>query len=84
MLIVELDGSQHAEAKNVTADAARIKYLEGLGYFVIRVWNADLNRNLDGVLETIYATAFTRRNTPSSALRAPSPQGEKATAIAIE
>ncbi len=84
MLIVELDGSQHSEDTSVAADAVRTKYLGGLGYFVMRFWNADINRDVCGVVETIYATAVSRSNTPSSALRAPSPQGEKANTAATE
>jgi very-short-patch-repair endonuclease len=84
MLIVELDGSQHAEPSNISADARRTRYLEDLGYVVVRAWNVEINRNLSGVLETIFAAASARRNTPSSALRAPSPQGEKGTTIDTE
>ena len=46
MLIVELDGGQHEETK----DAARTKYLEGLGYTVMRFWNNDVLTNMEGVL----------------------------------
>ena len=84
MLIVELDGSQHGEPENGVRDAARTKYLEALGYSVLRFWNQEINSNLDGVLATIYSTACARLKAPSSALRAPSPQGEKAITSAIE
>ncbi|GAO38987.1 hypothetical protein SCH01S_23_00290 [Sphingomonas changbaiensis NBRC 104936] len=50
-LIVELDGSQHAEQLEV--DAARTRSLEQAGYAVLRFWNSDVNENLDGVLERI-------------------------------
>jgi very-short-patch-repair endonuclease len=50
-LIVELDGSQHSEKNDV--DERRKRFLEGLGYRVLRFWNNDLLANLDGVLETI-------------------------------
>jgi very-short-patch-repair endonuclease len=75
MLIIELDGSQHAD--RIAADTERTRYLEGLGYEVMRVWNADVKNNLEGVLETIYGCAARRRMAPSSGLRPPSPQGEK-------
>jgi len=54
-LIVELDGSQHAEAN--AYDAKRTSALESAGYRVIRFWNNDLTSNMDGVLETIAAAA---------------------------
>jgi very-short-patch-repair endonuclease len=59
MLIVDLDGSQHGE--RVSADAARTRDLESLGYAVLRFWNADAVTNMEGVLEAIYAAASGRR-----------------------
>jgi crossover junction endodeoxyribonuclease RuvC len=50
-LVVELDGSQHAEAD--AYDVERTSALERAGYRVIRLWNNDLTSNMDGVLETI-------------------------------
>ncbi|MEO8104186.1 MAG: endonuclease domain-containing protein, partial [Betaproteobacteria bacterium] len=50
-LIIELDGSQHADA--VTADAARTQFLESLGYRVLRFWNNEVLENIEGVLERI-------------------------------
>jgi crossover junction endodeoxyribonuclease RuvC len=61
-LIIELDGSQHAQ--RVDADHVRTLELERAGYLVLRFWNNEVSDNLDGVLETIRATfepdAFTR------------------------
>jgi very-short-patch-repair endonuclease len=55
MLVVEVDGGQHAEPTQHVHDAARTYWLEGEGYAVVRVWNRDVFTNLDGVLATIYA-----------------------------
>ncbi len=52
-LVVELDGSQHAEMSVV--DAERTRRMEAQGYRVLRFWNNDLTTNLAGVLETILA-----------------------------
>jgi very-short-patch-repair endonuclease len=53
-LIIELDGSQHLEQEEY--DNERTKYLESLGYKVIRFWNNDVTNNIDGViLAIIYA-----------------------------
>jgi very-short-patch-repair endonuclease len=49
-LIVEVDGSQHAD--NPT-DVERDQWLTGRGYRVLRFWNNDVLKNIDGVLETI-------------------------------
>ncbi|MCM8729995.1 endonuclease domain-containing protein [Hephaestia sp. GCM10023244] len=63
-LVIELDGSQHAEA--AAYDSRRTQTIEAQGYRVIRFWNSDVLTNMDGVLETILDAA------PSGA-RAPTP-----------
>ncbi len=50
-LIIELDGSQHLEQEEY--DNERTKYLESLGYKVIRFWNNDVMNNIDGVILAI-------------------------------
>ena len=50
-IIIELDGSQHME--QVDYDKNRTKYLENLGYKIIRFYDNDIIENIDGVLETI-------------------------------
>jgi very-short-patch-repair endonuclease len=50
-LIVELDGSQHLEQEEY--DEERTKYLESLGYKVIRFWNNDVTKNIDSVILAI-------------------------------
>jgi very-short-patch-repair endonuclease len=50
-LIVEVDGSQHAD--QVAYDAARTEWLSTVGYRVLRFWNNDLIENEDGVLTAI-------------------------------
>ncbi len=47
-LIIELDGSQHLE--QAAYDQERTKYLEAQGYKVIRFWNNDVMKNMDGVI----------------------------------
>jgi very-short-patch-repair endonuclease len=51
-LIVELDGGQHADNQR---DQVRDKWLVDHGYRVMRFWNNDVMRNIEGVLETIAA-----------------------------
>ena len=75
MLVIELDGSQHA--LRTPEDRMRTDYLSWLGYDVLRFWNVDVMTKASSVLETIYSRASERRKAPSTALRAPSPQGEK-------
>ncbi|MEQ1672765.1 MAG: DUF559 domain-containing protein, partial [Hyphomicrobium sp.] len=66
MLIVELDGSQHAEPAAISADNVRSLQLNALGYEVFRAWNIDIRTNIDGVLDGILALASSRLS-PSSA-----------------
>ena len=54
MLIVELDGSQHAESAH---DAVRDAALKRMGFRVLRFWNEDVLKDLDGVCDTIIAYA---------------------------
>ena len=49
-LIVEVDGETHDDMKY---DERRTKFLEQMGYKVIRANNDDVYKNLDGVLQTI-------------------------------
>ena len=53
-LIVEIDGSQHAESKR---DEVRDRWLNDEGWTVYRVWNSDVRCNRAGVVETILARA---------------------------
>jgi len=47
-LIIELDGSQHLEQEKY--DQERTKYLESLGYKVIRFWNNDVTNKIEEVI----------------------------------
>ena len=50
-LIIELDGSQHLEQEKY--DQERTKYLESLGYKVIRFWNNDVMNKIEEVILAI-------------------------------
>ena len=49
-LIIEIDGGQHCESKE---DYIRTAFLEDKGYKVIRFWNNEVIKNMDGVLNKI-------------------------------
>jgi very-short-patch-repair endonuclease len=71
-LVIEVDGSQHAEAKH---DVVRDSVLAREGFQTLRIWNAEVMDNLEGVLETILHTLAERP--PTRALRAHPPhEGE--------
>ena len=54
-LIIEVDGSQHGEEANVSRDATRAKWFEAEGFRVLRYWNSDVFKNIEGVLNDIQA-----------------------------
>jgi very-short-patch-repair endonuclease len=60
MLILEVDGGQHAE--RMTYDEKRTTFLEQLGYRVLRFWNNDVLQNLEGVVEKILIELAARNN----------------------
>jgi very-short-patch-repair endonuclease len=54
-LLIEIDGSQHAEDRKKMHDEARTRWLKKEGYRVLRFWNNDITKNIDGVMEAVYA-----------------------------
>ena len=53
-LIIEADGGQHHHQRPY--DIERTKYLESMGYRVLRFWNHEILNELEGVLEQIRVT----------------------------
>lgn len=51
-LIVEIDGGQHAEP---SYDNTRSAELKARGFRVLRFWNDDVRKDLNGVCDTIIA-----------------------------
>jgi very-short-patch-repair endonuclease len=68
--VVEVDGDPHYTEEGLAKDRAREAYLSARGYRVLRVTNADVMRNGEGVYLTVAAALEER--TPTL----PSPQGE--------
>ncbi|MFL5030966.1 MAG: endonuclease domain-containing protein [Xanthobacteraceae bacterium] len=52
-LIVELDGGQHNFDAHARRDAKRDDHFARQGFRVLRFWNNEVDRNLDGVLTLI-------------------------------
>ncbi len=48
-LVIELDGSQHYDDKEIEKDALRTEFLEQYELKVIRISNFDINKNFEGV-----------------------------------
>jgi very-short-patch-repair endonuclease len=56
-LVVEIDGSQHADAEHAGSDAVRSAYLTSSGWTVLRFWNDDVIRDIDNVCQRIVIVA---------------------------
>jgi very-short-patch-repair endonuclease len=52
-LVIEADGGQHGMSEGTRSDRVRDAFLQAHGFKVLRFWNSDIDRNLDGVMETI-------------------------------
>ena len=59
MLVIELDGGQHADS---AADIERTRMIEDFGYRVIRFWNNEVMSNPEGVLQCIAQEVKLARN----------------------
>ena len=71
-LIIEVDGSQHGEPLGERRDSLRDAHFKAKGFTILRFWNFQINREMDGVIDHILSAL---PPTPS-ALRATSPGGE--------
>src|SRR5262245_5840537 len=74
-VVIELDGGQHPDLVHQEQDQLRTKNLGGSGYFVLRFWNNDVLRNIDGVLEEILSRASQQLFEPPHPI--PLPSGER-------
>ncbi len=63
-LVVEIDGSQHAETKHEMKDQKRDELLAGLGLFVLRFNNGQVLRETDAVLTVLNAVVDERKKSP--------------------
>jgi len=55
-LIIEIDGSQHGNAQNISYDDARTRRLQLDGWTVLRFWNDDILKDIDNVCNHIIRT----------------------------
>ncbi len=62
-LVIEVDGGQHDW--NRAKDEIRTRFIESLGFRVIRFWNNDVLSNMDGVLQQILIELKQRWTKPS-------------------
>ncbi|MFA6228766.1 MAG: endonuclease domain-containing protein [Rhodanobacter sp.] len=70
MLIVELDGGQHAD--QLDYDERRTRHLQSRGYRVLRFWNNDVLMNIESVLGVVLEAVASTAPHPN-----PLPAGER-------
>ncbi|RCS23197.1 endonuclease domain-containing protein [Phyllobacterium salinisoli] len=56
-LIVEIDGSHHGSPEQAADDERRTVYLKSCGWRILRFWNDDILREIDGVCRHIVTVA---------------------------
>jgi very-short-patch-repair endonuclease len=60
-VVIELDGSQHAEDKAMMADERRTAFLTSRGWHVLRFWNDDVLRHLNDTCQHIWVVCNERQ-----------------------
>ena len=68
-LVIEVDGDSHADADQMLKDQLRDRYLQSLGLRVIRYFNDDIVKNLDGVLEDLAEKLSSGSTSPCPSLQ---------------
>ena len=53
MLVIELDGGGHNTNKQQNYDEERTQYLTSRGFKILRFWNDEIDKNIEGVFEKI-------------------------------
>jgi very-short-patch-repair endonuclease len=63
-LVVEVDGAQHAAPDQTRHDDARDALLHKRGFRILRFWAGDIERELDGVMQTVRSALGESPNSP--------------------
>ena len=54
-LVIEVDGGQHNSPDGIEKDQRRTAWLNDAGYRVLRFWNTDVLKNMEEIVETVFA-----------------------------
>jgi uncharacterized protein DUF559 len=68
-LLIELDGWRHGNQAHKSRDDSRTRWLEKEGFRIIRIWNNEIDQNIDGVMEKIYAEIYGSLSAEPSSLK---------------
>ena len=63
-MIIEIDGGQHNTPEGILADENRTKYLQSVGYKILRFWNNEIDNNIEGVYQKIIEQIENIKTTP--------------------
>ena len=63
-LVIEVDGETHGSPDQLARDLRRTRFMESQGWQVIRCYNVEVYRNLDGVLIQIAEALAARTRSP--------------------
>lgn len=80
-VVIELDGGGHGEVLQQEQDRRRDEFFIQRGWQVMRIWNSDVDENLEGVMEAIWQ--MVNSSSATSPSPQPSPQGEREKTMAI-
>jgi very-short-patch-repair endonuclease len=72
-VVIEVDGEQHGFDREATRDRVRDAWFASQGYRVLRFANGEVLRELESVLDTIYARVFQNAQPVGPSADAPSP-----------
>ncbi|HVZ54207.1 MAG TPA: DUF559 domain-containing protein [Pseudolabrys sp.] len=75
-LIIELDGGQHNFDTHAVSDLRRDAHFRRKGFKILRFWNNDVDKNLDGVLQVIDEALQRHSPHPADFVGHPPPLGE--------
>jgi very-short-patch-repair endonuclease len=77
-VVIEVDGSGHGEDRKILADADRTAYLNSRGYRVLRFWNNEVLKDIEGVMSAIYAALCALSDTAPPTPNPSPPREERA------
>jgi very-short-patch-repair endonuclease len=52
-LVIEVDGSQHADPWHEAQDRVRDGFVRSEGFRILRFWNLDIDQAMDGVIDAV-------------------------------
>jgi very-short-patch-repair endonuclease len=64
-VVIEVDGGGHGEARRIASDKARTAYLKSRGYRVLRFWNNEVLKEIEGVMTLIYEALHQQEAPPT-------------------